>query len=117
MNLGDIPRRNAYRHAQRLALRTPDGAQLTWSALNAGINRTAHVLLATGLRKGDRLAIFSASQKEVVLGYFAAAKIGLVIVPIHTGLVEREVQFLLNDVGARAILVEQNLAETMRAAI
>src|SRR4051812_25571826 len=114
MNLGDIPRRNAYRYAEQPALITPEGERLTWAVLNARINQAAHALLAKGLRKGDRIAILSSPCAEVVLAYFAAAKLGLVIVPIHTGLVEREVEFLLGDIGARAILIESGLVETFR---
>jgi acyl-CoA synthetase (AMP-forming)/AMP-acid ligase II len=117
MNLGDIPRRNAYRYPEQLALSSGESAALDWSELNVRVNRLANVLQSLGLRKCDRLAILSAPRIEVALTYFAAAKIGLIIVPIHTGLVEGEVKFLLDDVGARAIVVEQELMGSFRAAI
>jgi acyl-CoA synthetase (AMP-forming)/AMP-acid ligase II len=116
MNLGDVPRRNAYRYADKPALIAPDCA-LSWGALNERVNRLAHRLLAAGLKKGDRLAILSAPCAEVVIAYFAAAKTGVVIVPIHTGLVEREVAFMINDVGARALIVDAPRLEAMGPAI
>jgi acyl-CoA synthetase (AMP-forming)/AMP-acid ligase II len=105
MNLGDIPRRNAYRHGARRALATPTES-LSWADINARANRLANHLLACGMKKGDRLAVLCVPCAEVVIAYFAAAKAGLVVVPIHTGLVEREVAFMLGDVGARALLVD-----------
>lgn len=116
MNLGEIPRRNAYRFGEKLALVAP-GAELSWQQLNEQVNALANHLRALGLAKGDRLAIVSAPRAEVVIAYFAAAKAGLAIVPIHTGLVEREVEFMLRDVGARALLVEAELAGALASAI
>ena len=116
MNLGDIPRRNAHRHADKPALVTPAG-EWTWAQLNESVNRFAHFLLGAGMKKGDRLAILCAPCAEVVIAYFAAAKAGVVIVPIHTGLVEREVGFMLKDVGARMLLIESERLSGMRASL
>lgn len=116
MNLGDITRRNAYRFGDKLAIVAP-GAALTWAALNRQVNALANHLRSEGLAKGDRLAIVSAPRAEVVVTYFAAAKAGLVIVPIHTGLVEREVEFMLRDVGARALLIEAERIDALASSI
>jgi acyl-CoA synthetase (AMP-forming)/AMP-acid ligase II len=114
--LGDLPRRNAYRFPGKPAIETAS-ANLTWLELNDSVNRLANGLRALGLQKGDRLAILCAPSVEVVQTYFAAAKAGIVIVPIHTGLVEKEVGFILSDVGASAIVVEEHAARQFAAAI
>ncbi len=103
--IGDLPRRNAYRRPDSIAFVAGD-LRITWRQFNDRVNRLAGGLTALGLQKGDRLAILSTPRLEVVEAYFAAAKLGLIIVPIHTGLVDREVGFMLSDVGARAILIE-----------
>ena len=109
MRLGDIPRRNAFRYPNGIAIET-EAAAVTWSAFNVRINRFAAGLLELGLRKGDRIAVLGASSIEVAQTYFAAAKIGAVIVPIPLGLVGREVAFMLDDVGARAIVATADMA-------
>lgn len=103
--IGDLPRRNSHRHPDSIAFVVSD-LRITWREFNDRVNCLASGLAALGLRKADRLAILSSPRLEVVEAYFAAAKLGLIIVPIHTGLVEREVGFMLSDVGARAILIE-----------
>ena len=116
MFIGDLPRRNAFRYPHHTAIESED-RRLTWSQLNDGVNRLAHGLHALGLRKSDRIAVLAAPSIEVAQTYFAAAKLGLVIVPVHTGLVEREVGFILNDVGAKAVLFEEDAARTFEATI
>lgn len=110
MRIGDIPRRNAFRYPDRIAIETATAA-VTWQAHNRRINELAAGLLERGLRPGDRIAALGPSSIELVQTYFAAAKIGAVIVPIPTGLVGREIVFMLDDVGARAIVVSADVAE------
>ncbi len=85
--------------------------------MNDRVNRLANRLREFGLRKLDRIAIMSAPSAEVVETYFATAKLGLVIVPLHTGLVEREVAFILGDVNAKAIVAEEDSARTFHGTI
>lgn len=107
MFLGDLPRRNAHRYPKQTGIES-ESCRLTWSEFNDQVNRLAHGLLALGLKKGDPIAILSAACLEVIETYFAAAKLGLVIVPIHKGLVDREVSFILNDVGAKSIVAAED---------
>ncbi|MSQ53391.1 MAG: hypothetical protein EXR28_16085 [Betaproteobacteria bacterium] len=116
MFIGDLPRRNAFRYPDQTAIEN-DSRQLTWTELNQRVNRLAHSFHALGLRKSDRIAVLAAPSTEVAEIYFAAAKLGLVIVPVHTGLVAREVGFILNDVGAKAVLFEEEPANAFRATI
>ncbi len=109
MFLGDIPRRNAFRHPEQMALEDDDRT-LTWLDLNRRINRLCAGLTRLGLRKGDRLGVLSIPSIEVVETYFAAAKLGLVIVPVHTGLVDSEVKFLLDDVEVAAVIADTDRA-------
>ncbi|MDP6173077.1 MAG: AMP-binding protein, partial [Rhodospirillales bacterium] len=112
MILGDIPRRNAHRFGEAIAFET-QSTSLTWFAFNHRVNLLAHGLTGAGLVKSDRIAILSAPSIEVAEIYFAAAKLGLVIVPIHTGLVAAEIAYLLDLVDAKAILVEPDYIENV----
>lgn len=103
MLIGDIPRLNSARYGDKAAFITEEGV-LSWRQLNQRVNRLANALAGLGLSKGERLAIAAPSALEVVEAYFAAAKLGVVIVPLHTGLVDREITQILEDVGAAAII-------------
>jgi acyl-CoA synthetase (AMP-forming)/AMP-acid ligase II len=109
VRIGDIPRRNAFRYPDRVALETA-GTTVTWRAFNLSVNYLAAGLLELGLRRGDRVAVLGHSSIEVAATYFAVAKVGAVLVPIPTGLVGREIVFMLDDVGARAIVTSADLA-------
>ena len=108
MRIGDIPRRNAFRYPDRVALETA-GATVSWCELNRSVNELAAGFLDLGLQRGDRIAVLGHSSIEVVATYFAVAKIGAVLVPIPTGLVGREIVFMLDDVGARALVTSADL--------
>jgi acyl-CoA synthetase (AMP-forming)/AMP-acid ligase II len=61
-------------------------------------------LLARGLQRGDRVAFCLANSPrilEIVYGCFAA---GLIVVPINARLHAKEVAYILNNSGAKALL-------------
>jgi acyl-CoA synthetase (AMP-forming)/AMP-acid ligase II len=114
--LGDIPRRNAFRYPDQIAFDTQSGC-LTWSRFNERVNLLANSLTTLGLKKSDRIAILAAPCIEAVETYFAAAKLGLVIVPLHTGLVEKEISFMLSDVGAKVLVFEQEFIASIHSVL
>jgi acyl-CoA synthetase (AMP-forming)/AMP-acid ligase II len=116
MNIGDIPRRNARRWGGQLAIRTARG-DTTWSELNDDINRLANNLKLRGLEKGDRIAILAPSGVAVAETYFAAAKLGLILVPIHDGLIGAEIAHILAETEPKALIVAQQFAELAEAGI
>ncbi len=109
MRIGDIPRRNAFRYPERIAFEA-GGATVTWRAFNENVNHLAAGLFELGLRRGDRIAALGTSSIELAATYFAAAKLGAVIVPIPSGLVGREIVFMLDDVAARTIVASAESA-------
>jgi acyl-CoA synthetase (AMP-forming)/AMP-acid ligase II len=116
MIIGDLPRRNAFRYPDQTGIETAS-VRLTWAQLNQRVNRVARGLSALGLTKSDRIVVMAPPSAEVAEAYFAAAKLGLVIVPIHPGLVEREVAFILDDVGAKGVLVGEDAARSFEGAL
>ena len=78
----------------------------TW---NERACRLANALLGLGLRKGDRVAVLAYNRLEWVEIYAAAAKAGLIAVPINFRLIGPEIRFILEDSGAAALIVEDAL--------
>ncbi len=102
--------RNARRAPHRTAL-VSAGARRTYAELDARVNQTAHALAATGLRKGDRLALMSPNTEGFVDTFYAAMRLGLVVVPVNPRLAAPEVTYLLDDSGARAFVFDSMLAQ------
>ena len=61
-------------------------------------------LLALGLRRGDRVGIWSLNRAEWVVTQFATAKAGLILVNINPAYRPVELEFALNTVGCRALI-------------
>ncbi len=85
--------------------------RLSYRELNHRVNRLANALLGLGLRNGERMAILSYNRLEFVEGIMAAAKLGLVLVPLNWRLTAAELAFILNDSGAETLLFDAGLVE------
>ncbi|MFN8058219.1 MAG: long-chain fatty acid--CoA ligase [Vicinamibacterales bacterium] len=67
-------------------------------------------LAALGLKSGDRVAILSETRPEWVLADLAVLSLGGITVPIYPTLPPHQVQYILNDSGAR-FLVASDLTQ------
>ncbi|MFB0825135.1 AMP-binding protein [Chromobacterium violaceum] len=94
------------RHGGSLALRVRH-QDISWSyrELRDLVDRVACGLLRLGLHAGDRVGIWSQNRAEWVLMQFAAAKAGLVLVNINPGYRRAELEYALNKVGCRALVL------------
>ncbi|MEM9105345.1 MAG: AMP-binding protein [Pseudomonadota bacterium] len=79
----------------------------TYNELNADINALAAGLLALGLERGDRLGIWAPNCYEWVLTQLATARIGVILVNINPAYRLAEVEYALNKVGCKAIVVAE----------
>jgi O-succinylbenzoate-CoA ligase len=80
------------------------GRRFTYAELNARANRTANALAATGVGKGDRVALLLMNSVEYVESFFAVAKLGAIAVPLNWRLVADELAFILKDSGATTLI-------------
>ncbi len=85
--------------------------RLSYRELNRRVNRLARGLAELGLVKGDRLAILSYNCLEFIEVIMASAKLGLMLVPLNWRLAPGELDFILSDSGARALVWDPELAE------
>ncbi|RVU07709.1 long-chain fatty acid--CoA ligase [Novosphingobium umbonatum] len=67
------------------------------------VERAARGLYARGLRKGDRFALCLPNTPYYVILYFAALKLGAVVVNLNPLYTERELEHLIKDSGARMV--------------
>ncbi|EWY40765.1 long-chain fatty acid--CoA ligase [Skermanella stibiiresistens SB22] len=88
---------------------------LTFKEWNDRANKLANALLGLGLRKGDRVAVLAYNCVEWAEIYGAAAKSGIVAVPINFRLVGPEIRYIVEDADASALIVQDVLAHEIEA--
>jgi fatty-acyl-CoA synthase len=76
----------------------------TYRELKERVDRFAAGLLALGLKRGDRIGIWSPNNAEWVITQFATAKAGLILVNINPAYRLAELEYALNKVGCVALI-------------
>lgn len=77
----------------------------TYHDLARAVDDLAAGLLALGLERGDRIGIWSPNRYEWVVTQFATARIGLILVNINPAYRLAEVDYALNKVTAKALII------------
>jgi fatty-acyl-CoA synthase len=96
-------------HAEREAAVFCDrDVRWTYDQLARRVDRFAAGLLAVGLYKGERIGIWSPNRPEWLIAQLATARIGLVLVNINPAYRRAELEYALNKVKAKALIVAPN---------
>lgn len=96
MNLGTLPTRHARYRPDHTAVVFGE-TRLTYREFNRRINRLANALRSEGIAKGDKVATVLPNCLELLEIYWAAAKLGAVVVPLSPLLRGTGLATLLND--------------------
>ncbi|WP_327119384.1 AMP-dependent synthetase/ligase [Streptomyces sp. NBC_01341] len=110
-NLTDLIRRNAAQHPDVAVMSrkvTGVWTDVTATQFLAEVKDTAKGLIASGIRPGDRVALMSRTRFEWVLLDFAIWSAGAVTVPVYETSSAEQVQWILGDSGAVAVLLESD---------
>jgi long-chain acyl-CoA synthetase len=92
-----------------VALIDPEGGAWSRADLLDFVDRTAQVFSTAGLRSGDVVALVSPNCAEYIGVHLAAIAAGLYVVPINWHLADREIAYILENSGARAIVAHARL--------
>ena len=87
----------------------------TWREFDADVNRVAHLLLARGLRHGDKFNLHLGNCPEFLLFWMAAARTGTVMVPTNPGSAADEMEYILAHSEARLAVTEPQYAAALHA--
>lgn len=115
-SLGDLPHRSAQRSPTKVALVDGD-TRLSFAELDSVVDRVAGAIGAAGLAKGDRLALLSHNCWQFAVLNFAAARAGVVLVPVNFMLGASEIAYVLDHSGARGFVAEDALVPVAEQAI
>jgi long-chain acyl-CoA synthetase len=90
---------------------------LAWREVGEVVRELALGLIALGRQRGDAVALLSASRAEWVQADFAIFSAGCVTVPVYPTYPPDLIAYVINDSGARTIIVEDpgQLAKVLEA--
>jgi acyl-CoA synthetase (AMP-forming)/AMP-acid ligase II len=101
--LGDILRRHARARPKKIAY-VIGNEQVTYAQFDARSNRLANTLAAHGVGHGDRVAVLAHNCLDYPALYFAAAKLGAILVPVNTRLRAPEIRYILEQSGSGTLV-------------
>jgi long-chain acyl-CoA synthetase len=103
MRLGELVARAAAHAPQKTAILFRDH-KITYSQLNAGVNRVANGLAKLGVKKDDRVALYIHNLPQFVEAFYGAQVVGATVIPLNVLYKSGEIEYILNDAGVKAVL-------------
>src|SRR5215475_5753620 len=88
-----------------------DERRFTCSEFSAAVNRAATMLASHGIAKGDVVSLLMPNSAEYIIGYFACWKLGALAGPVNSLLKEHEIEFVMSNSEAKAILVHSEFRD------
>ena len=82
-----------------------DKRQFTYKEFEAAVMRTASMLAANGVQKGDVVSLLLPNSVEYVIAYFACWQLGALAGPINSLLKSQEIAYVISNSEAKALLV------------
>jgi fatty-acyl-CoA synthase len=94
------------RHGARdAAIFCAERLRFSWYDLQRGADEVAAGLLALGIRRGNRVGIWAPNRSEWLLAQFGSARIGAVLVNINPAYQSSELEYALNKVRCRVLIM------------
>lgn len=98
--------RERFPAGDRVAVRTIDGADLTYGDLLTQSARFAGALVDLGVRPGDRVAVQTDKSISMLMLYLGALRAGAVYLPLNTGYTAAELGYFLGDAEPRLLVCD-----------
>ena len=106
LTIGDLLHRTANRFADRDAVvACHQQRRLTWAELSEQADRVARGLWALGIRKGDRVGLWSTNCIEWVMLHMGCARAGAALVNVNPAYRSHELQYTLTRSRMKAIFL------------
>jgi long-chain acyl-CoA synthetase len=91
------------------------GQNITYREIETSANKIANALRERGIQKGDRVAIYCINSPFFVAGFYGILKLGATVVTVSLLLHHSEVEYVLKDSGARAVIFSDIFAPNIAA--
>jgi long-chain acyl-CoA synthetase len=93
------------------------GTTFEFGRLQALVEKMAASLAASGVKKGDRVALMLPNCPQYVVSFFATVRLGAIVTQINPMYVEREIGHILNDSGAEIIVAHADVYVRVKAVL
>ena len=87
--------------------------RFTYAQLDAEVGRAAAMLHGIGVRPGDRVAMSTGNQPEVVVGFLACMRLGAVWLGVNLALAPPEKAYLLRDAEVGVLIAEPAVVDEL----
>ncbi len=91
----------------------PGWGSATYAEMAERATAQAAGLDALGIAQGERVAMVSHNSARLLTSFFGVSGSGRVLVPINFRLVAEEIQYIIDHSGARVLLVDPELADSL----
>lgn len=96
---------------QRLAIETQDGAHISYGDLIARAGQMANVLVARGVKPGDRVAVQVEKSVANIVLYLGTVRAGAVYLPLNTAYTLNELDYFIGDAEPSLVVCDPAKAE------
>ncbi|KAB2338592.1 long-chain fatty acid--CoA ligase [Cytobacillus depressus] len=98
--------KSAEQFGNRMAI-IQDDTQISYKKLKNKVDRLAGAWNELGLKKGERIGLIVSNHPFYIVSYYAAIRLGLIVVQINPRYTEREFLQIVNDSNMKYIVVEE----------
>src|SRR5246127_2301069 len=95
---------------ERLAIETLDGARISYGDLIARAGQMANVLVASGVKPGDRVAAQTEKSVPGLVLYLATVRAGAVYLPLNTAYTLNELEYFITDAEPSLVVCDPSKA-------
>jgi len=85
--------------------------RFTYARFGERVNRLSRALMEMGIQKGDRVAVIDTNSHRLLELHFGVPQIGAILLPINIRLSPREITYVLNDSGARLLVINEDMTD------
>ncbi|WP_377828692.1 malonyl-CoA synthase [Bradyrhizobium lupini] len=96
---------------KRLAIETHDGVRISYGDLIARAGQMANVLVARGVKPGDRVAVQVEKSVTNIVLYLATVRAGAVYLPLNTAYTLNELDYFIGDAEPSLVVCDPAKAE------
>lgn len=96
---------------KRRAIETQDGAHISYGDLIARAGQMANVLVARGVKPGDRVAVQVEKSVANIVLYLGTVRAGAVYLPLNTAYTLNELDYFIGDAEPSLVVCDPSKAE------
>src|SRR3954463_7978145 len=113
--LSDIITNGIRNYPENVALIYQD-VEITYGELARNVDQLAIGLAGMGIEPGQRISLLLPNCLQFIYGYFAAAALGAIVVPVNPLLKAGELEYIWRDADVRLVVTIPQLLPVVEAA-